>query len=216
MIENLVAMARIERGGDFGGARPVLLDRIIKQLVEREQALWPEVTIRLAANAPVQMVAADEEYLAQIMRNLLSNAAKYSGPGSTVEVSLEDADGEVLVRVRDDGPGIDETDVERLFGLYYRAAAQSSTAPGAGIGLFVCRELVATMGGRIWASSLPDKGAEFGFSIPAYVDEMDIVPASSEPTRHVFDQSPEPATSPTPASDAKPKPETRGAPATAA
>ena len=53
----------------------------------------------------VQMVAADEEYLAQIMRNLLSNAAKYSGAGSTVEVSLEDGEGEVLIRVRDDGPG---------------------------------------------------------------------------------------------------------------
>ena len=93
MIENLVAMARIERGGDFGGARPVLLDRIVAQLVEREKALWPEVTIKLASNGPVQMVAADEEYLAQIMRNLLSNAAKYCGPGSTVEVSLEDARG---------------------------------------------------------------------------------------------------------------------------
>jgi PAS domain S-box-containing protein len=231
MIENLVAMARIERGGEFGGTRPVLLDRIIKQLVDRERPLWPEVTLKVGSIGPVQMVAADEEYLAQIMRNLLSNAAKYSGPGSTVEVSLEDGDGEVLVRVRDDGPGIDETDPERLFGLYYRAAAQSSTAPGAGIGLFVCRELVATMGGRIWARSLPEKGAEFGFSIPAYVDELDIVPASSEPTRHVFDQSPEPAPTPAlsasadpagsgatpaaPASESKPKPETSSAPATA-
>ena len=75
MIENLVAMARIERGGDFGEARPVLVDRIIQQLVERERGLWPEVTIKLVSNGPVQMVAADEEYLAQIMRNLLSNAA---------------------------------------------------------------------------------------------------------------------------------------------
>jgi PAS domain S-box-containing protein len=190
MIENLVAMARIERGGDFGGARPVLLDRIIKQLVEREQALWPEVTIKLAANGPVQMVAADEEYLAQIMRNLLSNAAKYSGPGSTVEVSLEDAEGEVLVRVRDNGPGIDGEDSDRLFGLYYRAAPASKTAPGAGIGLFVCRELVATMGGRIWAQPLPEGGAEFGFSIPAYVDELDLS-ASDEEASHVFDRAPE-------------------------
>ena len=189
MIENLVAMARIERGGDFGGVRPVLLDRIIKQLVEREKALWPEVTIKLAPNGPVQMVAADEEYLAQIMRNLLSNAAKYSGPGSTVEVSLEDGEGEVLVRVRDDGPGIDAEDADRLFGLYYRGAAHAATAPGAGIGLFVCRELVATMGGRIWARPLADKGAEFGFSIPAYVDELDS-PAADEP-RHVFDRAPE-------------------------
>ena len=191
MIENLVAMARIERGGDFGGVRPVLLDRIIKQLVEREKALWPEVAITLASNGPVQMVAADEEYLAQIMRNLLSNAAKYSGPGSTVEVSLEDGDGEVLVYVRDDGPGIDPDDAERLFGLYYRAAPASKTAPGAGIGLFVCRELVATMGGRIWARPLGEKGAEFGFSIPAYVDELDYGPTSEEPS-HVFDRAPEP------------------------
>jgi PAS domain S-box-containing protein len=191
MIENLVAMARIERGGDFGGARPVLLDRIITQLVEREKALWPEVTIKLVSNGPVQMVAADEEYLAQIMRNLLSNAAKYSGPGSTVEVSLEDAEGEVLVRVRDDGPGIAEEDAERLFGLYYRAAPAASTAPGAGIGLFVCRELVATMGGRIWAKALPGKGAEFGFSIPAYVDELDALPGEDEPAA-VFDRESQP------------------------
>jgi PAS domain S-box-containing protein len=190
MIENLVAMARIERGGDFGGVRPVLIDRIIKQLVERERGLWPEVTIKLAANGPVQMVAADEEYLAQIMRNLLSNAAKYSGAGSTVEVSLEDGEGEVLIRVRDDGPGIAEDDADRLFGLYYRSAQNASIAPGAGIGLFVCRELVATMGGRIWAKPLPGKGAEFGFSVPAYVDELDVSPAGDD-TIHVFDREPE-------------------------
>jgi signal transduction histidine kinase len=193
MIENLVAMARIERGGDFGGVRPVLLDRIIKQLVERERALWPEVTIKLVANGPVQMVAADEEYLSQIMRNLLSNAAKYSGPGSTVEVSLEDAEDEVLVRVRDDGPGISADDADRLFGLYYRSATAAATAPGAGIGLFVCRELVATMGGRIWARPLPGKGAEFGFSIPAYVDELDVIPAGPEPAP-VFDRDGQPTT----------------------
>jgi signal transduction histidine kinase len=193
MIENLVAMARIERGGDFGGARPVLLDRVVKQLVEREQALWPEVTITLTSNGPVQMVAADEEYLAQIMRNLLSNAAKYSGPGSTVEVSLEDGEGEVLVHVRDNGPGIAQEDSDRLFGLYYRAAPASKTAPGAGIGLFVCRELVATMGGRIWARPLAERGAEFGFSIPAYVDELDVSATEDEPTSAMFDRAPEPA-----------------------
>jgi PAS domain S-box-containing protein len=195
MIENLVAMARIERGGEFGGTRPVLIDRVVKQLVEREKSLWPEVSIKLVSNGPVQMVAADEEYLAQIMRNLLSNAAKYSGAGSTVEVSLEDGDGEVLIRVRDNGPGIAEDDADRLFGLYYRAAASSAVAPGAGIGLFVCRELVATMGGRIWAKPLPDKGAEFGFSIPAYVDELDPLMDHDEESSRIFDRDPEPSRS---------------------
>lgn len=192
MIENLVAMARIERGGEFGGVRPVLLERIIRQLVEREKALWPEVTITMASNGPVQMVAADEEYLAQIMRNLLSNAAKYSGPGSRVEVSLEDGEGEVAIRVRDNGPGISPDDADRLFNLYYRSAQQAKTAPGAGIGLFVCRELVAAMGGQIWARPLPEGGSEFGFSIPAYVDEPDVI-QGDEPV-HVFDRDPALAT----------------------
>ena len=200
MIENLVAMARIERGGDFGDARPVLIDRIIKQLVERERGLWPEVSIKLVSNGPVQMVAADEEYIAQIMRNLLSNAAKYSGAGATVEVSLEDGDDEVIIRVRDDGPGIAEDDTQRLFGLYYRSAQNASVAPGAGIGLFVCRELVATMGGRIWAKALPGKGAEFGFTIPAYVDELD--PVADDDGPRAFGRDSAPAKAPAPASSA--------------
>lgn len=174
LIENLVALARIERGGEFGGARPVLVDRMISQLVERERGLWPDVTIELVSGRPVQMVAADEEYLAQIMRNLLSNAAKYSGAGSRVQVHLEDAEGEVIVRVRDDGPGLGEEDPGRLFGLYYRSARQAAAAPGAGIGLFVCKELVDAMGGRIWAKDLAEGGAEFGFTIPAYDEEADL------------------------------------------
>jgi signal transduction histidine kinase len=184
MIENLVAMARIERGAEYPGPRPVLVDRIIKGLVERERALWPEVTIRLVNSGPIAMVAADEEYLAQIMRNLLSNAAKYGGPGSTVEVFLVDGKDEVQILVRDDGPGINPEDGDKLFNLYYRAAPAAAAAPGAGIGLFVCHELVSTMGGRIWAKSRPEGGAEFGFSLPTYPEELEPgVEESAQPAR---------------------------------
>ena len=172
MIENLVALARIERGAEFAPTRPVLLDRVIRDLIDRERQLWPEITIHLSIPGPIQMVSAEEEYLGQVVRNLLSNAAKYSGPGSTVEVEVTDSDNEVVVTIRDNGPGIAEADTEKLFTLYYRAA-HSSSAPGAGIGLFICKELVAIMGGRIWARPRPDRGAEFGFSLPAYVDELD-------------------------------------------
>lgn len=173
MIENLVALARIERGAEPSPGRPVLLDRVIRDLVDRERQLWPEVVIRLDISNPVQMVSAEEEYIGQIIRNLLSNAAKYGGVGSTIDVTLEDSDDEVLVTVRDNGPGIAAEESDKLFSLYYRAATQAATAPGAGIGLFICKELVTLMGGRIWARSRPDGGAEFGFSLPAYVDEPD-------------------------------------------
>ncbi|HEY2887053.1 MAG TPA: ATP-binding protein [Candidatus Limnocylindrales bacterium] len=175
MIENLVALARIERGAEFAPTRPVLLDRVIRDLIDRERQLWPEITIHLSIPSPVQMVSAEEEYLGQVVRNLLSNAAKYSGPGSMVEVEVVDgdSDGEVLVTVRDNGPGFSELEAEKLFSLYYRAAHQAAAAPGAGIGLFICKELVSIMGGRIWATARPGGGAEFGFSLPAYVDEPD-------------------------------------------
>jgi len=173
MIENLVALARIERGAEFAPARPVLLDRVIRDLIDRERQLWPELTIRLNIPSPVQMVSAEEEYLGQVVRNLLSNSAKYSGAGSTIDVEIIDAENEVNVFVRDNGPGIADEESDKLFSLYYRAAHQAATAPGAGIGLFICRELVTIMGGRIWARSRPEGGAEFGFSLPVYVDEPD-------------------------------------------
>jgi PAS domain S-box-containing protein len=173
MIENLVALARIERGVDFGGARPVLVDRLIPDLIARERELWPGVDIRLEIDHAVQLAAADEDYVAQILRNLISNAAKYSGPGHAVTVVVEDSGPEVVVLVRDDGPGIDEAEAERLFTLYYRSSSLASAAPGAGIGLFVCRELVTTMGGRIWARPRPEGGSEFGFSLPVYADELE-------------------------------------------
>jgi PAS domain S-box-containing protein len=182
MIENLVALARIERGAESAPGRPVLIDRVIRDLIDRERQLWPELTIKMSIPSPVQMVSAEEEYLGQVVRNLLSNAAKYSGAGSTIDVEIVDAEGEVNVFVRDNGPGIDEAESEKLFSLYYRAAHQAATAPGAGIGLFICRELVTLMGGRIWAHARADgRGAEFGFSLPTYVEEPDpsFEPAAS-------------------------------------
>jgi signal transduction histidine kinase len=183
MIENLVALARIERGAEFSAGRPVLLDRVIGDIIRRERQLWPDLTITLDVPTPVQMVEAEEEYIAQIVRNLISNAAKYGGPGSMIEVELEDdPDGSVAVRVCDNGPGLGDEDAEKLFSLYYRSASHAAVAPGAGIGLFICRELVTLMGGRIWATSRPEGGAEFGFTLPAYVDEPD--PSYDAPAVH--------------------------------
>jgi PAS domain S-box-containing protein len=215
MIENLVALARIERGAEPTPARPVLLDRVIRDLIQRERRLWPEVTIRLDIPAPTQMVSADEEYLGQVVRNLLSNAAKYGGEGSTIEVGLEDGDGEVVVRVQDDGPGFTEEESDKLFGLYYRATTQAASAPGAGIGLFICRELVTLMGGRIWARPRQGGGAEFGFSLPAYVDEPDPSFVSADlpvAAEAMGDPAMVPAPGPDRATDPAPAPVSRTAP----
>jgi two-component system sensor histidine kinase KdpD len=107
---------------------------------------------------------ADPTYVEQVIRNLLSNAAKYGGPGTTVEITAEADDNEVRIRIIDDGPGFPAEEAERVFELFFRSSA-TATAAGAGIGLFVCARLVRAMGGRIWAMPRPSGGAEFGFTL---------------------------------------------------
>ncbi len=100
-----------------------------------------------------------------MLRNLLSNAAKYGGAGSTVTIVAEPSEGEAIVRVLDDGPGFPSDETNRLFELFYRSPGTAGAAAGAGIGLFACARLIAAMGGRIWAAPRDEGGAEFGFAL---------------------------------------------------
>jgi PAS domain S-box-containing protein len=165
LVEDVVALNRFgEDAGDVGW-EPVLLQRLLPRVVESEQGRWPGVTFRLGIASGLATVIADPTYIEQVVRNLLSNAAKYGGAGSTVTLAAEPGDGEVLVKVLDDGPGFPTEETSRLFELFYRSPGTAGSASGAGIGLFVCARLVGAMGGRIWAAPRPNGGAEFGFAL---------------------------------------------------
>jgi len=172
MIENLLILARVERGADFFGSRPVLVQRLLAEVIDRERLLWPGLTIRLDADPSLPVVSGDEDQLVQVMRNLLSNAAKYAGDDAHVDVTIRHAAPWVSVTVRDDGPGFPPAEADQLFSLYYRSSG-SRAATGAGIGLYVCRHLIEAMGGTVWARSIPGGGAEFGFTLAPYVDAED-------------------------------------------
>ena len=160
MVENLLILARVERGADVVDVSPVLLHRIVPAVVARERGTWPLMDLVVEPLPHLSPVAGDEASIALVLRNLISNAGKYAGADAAVRVSVsadpDDPDGPVSVRVRDDGPGIDPTESDALFSLYFRSAS-SAAAPGSGIGLFVCRELVAAMGGSSWARPGPDR-----------------------------------------------------------
>jgi signal transduction histidine kinase len=165
LVEDVVAMTRFgDEGGDVG-AEPVLLQRLLPLVVSSEDSRWPGVSFETIIPPGLPTVIADPTYVEQVVRNLLSNAAKYGGVGASVTASLEAVDGEVLVRIMDDGPGFPPDENERLFELFFRSAQTARVAAGAGIGLFVCARLIKAMGGRIWAASRPEGGAEFGFAL---------------------------------------------------
>jgi signal transduction histidine kinase len=175
LVEDLLVMARVERGGLQMANEPVLLQRVLAGAIRLEKAHWPEMQIALNGPVDLPAVVGDATYVEQVARNLLSNAAKYSPPHEEIEVLLGDAedDGdEITVRVLDRGEGFASAEADDLFELFYRSPATAAQASGAGIGLFVCRRLVTAMGGRIWARPRPGGGAEFGFALRRYADEV--------------------------------------------
>jgi two-component system phosphate regulon sensor histidine kinase PhoR len=171
LVEDVVAMTRF--GEDEGelGAEPVLLQRILPSVVTSEEGRWPDTTFSLDIPQGLPTVVADPTYVEQVIRNLLSNAAKYGGRGTTVETRVESDADEVRVRILDDGPGFPPEEADRLFELYFRSARTARAAAGAGIGLFVCARLIRAMGGRIWASNRPEGGSEFGFSLRVMIED---------------------------------------------
>jgi signal transduction histidine kinase len=167
LVEDLMVLARFDEGIDLG-SQPVLLQHLVPAAVESEASRWPAVSFECSAEPDLPTVGGDETAIAQVVRNLLSNAAKYSPVGGRVQVQLRGDSGGVAVAVRDEGPGIDPTEAEKIFDPFYRSPSTAGQASGAGIGLYVSRRLVDAMDGRITAASADGTGSEFSFVLPLY------------------------------------------------
>ncbi|HVM29500.1 MAG TPA: GAF domain-containing protein [Candidatus Limnocylindrales bacterium] len=168
LVENLLVLSRVERGGLQIDVEPVLLQRVLPRIVEAEARRWPATTFSLDLAAGLPPVGGEETYLEQVLQNLLGNAGKYGG--SQVVIRATELLTEVSVVVLDDGAGFDSDETDRLFDVFYRSPAAARRASGAGIGLFVSSQLVRAMNGRIWARNRDEGGAEFGFSVPVFED----------------------------------------------
>jgi PAS domain S-box-containing protein len=176
LVEDLLVLARTERGVSMRMADPVLVRHIIPRVVADEQRFWPGLEVSTSVS-PQPTASGDAAYVEQVLRNLLSNAAKYGADSGPVEIAAKANHDSVQVTVRDHGPGIASEDLPYVFDLFYRGKSAARSASGAGIGLFVCRQLVEAMGGQIWARRPDDGGTEFGFSLPLYRETAH--PASS-------------------------------------
>jgi two-component system sensor histidine kinase KdpD len=174
-ISSLLDMTRIETGLavetssrlDLADAVSVALDRGAKNLHRHR------LNVELAADLP--LLGGDEVLLEHVLFNLLDNAAKYSPPGSTIELrAFRDAD-DVVIEVTDEGDGIAPAELERIFEKFYRAERPGRASPGIGLGLSICRGYIEAMGGHITARNRSDGGgAAFVITLP--VPEMEELP----------------------------------------
>jgi signal transduction histidine kinase len=124
------------------------------------------------------MVDADPDAFNHVLVNLLTNAMKFSPAGSLVAVGARRADGEVVVSVADEGPGIAPEEQERIFDRFYQSR-NGNHARGTGIGLTIAQRFTAQHGGRIWVDSEPGRGATFSFTMPLAADEVLAAPAAA-------------------------------------
>jgi len=125
--------------------------------------------IELVLRAPDRLppIAADADKLRQVLVNLVENAIKYSPDGGLVELELSPREGRMRFSVRDRGLGIPAGEQERIFEKFYRLDPDLTRGVGGtGLGLYICREIVRRLGGRIWVESTPGLGSTFSLELP--------------------------------------------------
>ena len=111
--------------------------------------------------ASLPVVSGDQSQFAQVFQNLISNALKYRKPECkpTIQITASSPMSDAVIVIRDNGIGFEQSQSERIFGLFKRL--YKDEYPGTGLGLAICKRIVERYGGRIWAESSPDQGAAF-------------------------------------------------------
>ena len=142
---------------------PVNLSDVVKANVNRSvvEVSRKQIQIQTSLSENV-MVNSDLRYTDQVIDNLLSNAIKFSPPGKNIYITITHQDAAVVCEIRDEGPGVSESDKKKLFKKYQKlSATPTSNESSTGLGLSIVKKFVDAMGGEIWCESEPGKGASF-------------------------------------------------------
>jgi signal transduction histidine kinase len=174
LVEDLLVLSRAESGRVSIEPEPINLARLVGHIVEAEAQRQPERRFLVSAPADLPLIEAEATYVEQVVRNFLTNAAKYSQAPESIEIVVSVETEHVVLRVLDRGIGVDDETAEHAFELFYRTKEASRAASGAGIGLFVSRHLVDAMGGRTWMRPREGGGTEVGFRLPIVPIDDDI------------------------------------------
>jgi signal transduction histidine kinase len=170
LVNDLLDYSKLEAGHMSLKLEKCPLGGIVEDVVGEFLSMCAEkdVHIRYRATGAELYVAADAERLKQVVRNVLSNAVKFSPPGSTVYVRVREVKQLALFSVRDEGPGIHPEDLESVFDKFFQSGRTQSVAGGTGLGLAICREIMAGHNGRVWAENNGQAGAIFYCELPQW------------------------------------------------
>jgi signal transduction histidine kinase len=160
--------SRLEAGRADVTVGPLDGVRLAGDVVAAARAHVPDgLTLDVSHQPETPPVAGDLDKVKQVLVNLVENAVKYSPEGGRVEVRIEPAGAAVRFTVTDEGLGIPGVEQGRIFEKFHRLDPEMTRGVGGtGLGLYICRELVHRMNGRIWVTSVVGRGSTFCFELP--------------------------------------------------
>ena len=170
LINQVLDLAKFEAGRFDWQIGDVDIKEIVNDSVAATSQLFRDRAVSVTVEMPerVPLVRSDHDQLMQVVVNLLSNAVKFSEPDrGRVEVGVAFQDGEIAIRVKDNGPGIAPEYQKAIFEKFHQVGDTMTAKPsGSGLGLAICQRIVEHLGGRIWVDSRPGEGATFTFTVP--------------------------------------------------
>jgi len=167
LVNETIRMARIEAGDLQLQIRPQGVRELVDSALEKLKILVEDREIKIEMSPNLPEVLADGELAGLTIRQLLTNALKYSNPETPIEIRANAEDGRVRIGVKDSGPGIPLNERSHIFERYYRMPENADRVPGTGLGLHIARNIVEAHGGQIWVESDTGRGSEFCFTLPA-------------------------------------------------
>jgi signal transduction histidine kinase len=176
LVDDLLDAARLERGRFVIQPEPSDLAELARDVVDGQRLT--DTNHSYILDAPAHLTGVwDKTRCQQVLTNLVSNAAKYSRPGTEVRVRLRPEDGSVIVSVADQGVGLATADIDQLFQPFARPG-QEREATGTGLGLYISKGIVEAHGGRIWVESTVGRGSTFFVRLPRRPgnSNMEVIP----------------------------------------
>ncbi|OKS86477.1 GAF domain-containing sensor histidine kinase [Mucilaginibacter polytrichastri] len=166
MINGFLNVSRLESGKIQLIKQDFILDQLVNEVMEETKLTVSSHPITFVPCQPFA-ITADRDKIANVISNLLSNAVKYSPKGKKIELRCNIVDGHAQVSVKDEGMGIKQQDIDKLFSRFYRVNSEDTQhISGFGIGLYLCAEIIERHNGKIWVESQLGVGSTFYFSLP--------------------------------------------------
>ncbi len=165
LIDQLLDLSRLQAGTFRVQLEPQKIDTVIHAARPELEALTSNHPLRMGPFTDLPLVNMDVHRIAQVLVNLVGNAAKFSPSGTPIEVSFLLVGDRVQVNVSDHGPGIPVADQHKVFEAFLQLGSTSKLEKGTGLGLSICKGLIEAHGGKIWIADKPEPGTMVSFTL---------------------------------------------------